>query len=625
MENIQLCIGIAGEVSVGKTTILNALIGQYIGETKRKRTTFVPFKFNHQLRTSEHAIDWIKENIIELNDEKAKEDMINYDVFFNWVEKDNDFSIIDFPGLNDPHEEVGKMETLLFKNLKQIQYLIYVVDSTKCLNSKYERDFIEKLFTQIFKNNCDYCYNEIIILFNKYDIEEDDEELDELVRESETFIKTLIKDNFGDKIKINIFRINGRKMMVKNILKKYGIQTIPKNILKSILLECHGSKETKMILQNGDIKEYQLNDIEFSKDENNFISLLKKIANTDFFHENYMKFIEKHVKSKEFKFIQTTDIDNYLLKIESFFDVVNSVLTNVEIVECYSKICECMFDQLVNEKDDLNLKTVVMFVFFTKKKIDISEIFLKFCTTLAMDISHVSYVINICVKFEIRNFANHIQKFFDSEINILIMREERAIIDIETQIRGIYRLNSITDIFSLKLNLFLIHQNLYRLRPQLYLSPIDLIHLYSEYSNFVIVEYINLLLRHHKPDFVLKFKRDFEMYVSRLNDFKKYRIVADCYIDSKNLNNFNNLNNLNNLNLIKKNIMYYPTSVITTFLIQKYFENEDEKKEHDISVKNVEDMTASEKKKYFLDKYNIEIELDMDEVCDESESYSDSE
>ena len=45
---LPLTIGIVGEVSVGKTTILNGLIGQYIGETKRKRTTFVPFKFNHQ-------------------------------------------------------------------------------------------------------------------------------------------------------------------------------------------------------------------------------------------------------------------------------------------------------------------------------------------------------------------------------------------------------------------------------------------------------------------------------------------------------------------------------------------------------------------------------------------------
>ena len=92
MEKISLCVGIAGEVSVGKTTILNALLGQYIGETKRKRTTFVPFRFNHQVKTSEFSTNWIKENIIELNDEKEEKGMINYDVFFNWIEKDNNFS-----------------------------------------------------------------------------------------------------------------------------------------------------------------------------------------------------------------------------------------------------------------------------------------------------------------------------------------------------------------------------------------------------------------------------------------------------------------------------------------------------------------------------------------------------
>ena len=43
----MVTLGFIGEVSVGKTTIMNGLIGNYLGHTRLKRTTYLPFKFNH--------------------------------------------------------------------------------------------------------------------------------------------------------------------------------------------------------------------------------------------------------------------------------------------------------------------------------------------------------------------------------------------------------------------------------------------------------------------------------------------------------------------------------------------------------------------------------------------------
>ena len=91
---MSINVGISGSVSVGKTTVLNSLIGQYIGQTSRKRSTYVPFKFNHNLKCKEYPIDWIKNNIESLNEKKDEMEVINYDVCFDWIKEEKEFSII---------------------------------------------------------------------------------------------------------------------------------------------------------------------------------------------------------------------------------------------------------------------------------------------------------------------------------------------------------------------------------------------------------------------------------------------------------------------------------------------------------------------------------------------------
>ena len=113
--------GLTGSVSVGKSTVLNALLWEYLGETKLKRTTYVPFKFVN-VNDIKHNTETIKNKIIEINNNdndeiKSKE----FEMNFKW-NKDSLYNctIIDFPGLNDPHEIDNKMETVLFSYLENL-------------------------------------------------------------------------------------------------------------------------------------------------------------------------------------------------------------------------------------------------------------------------------------------------------------------------------------------------------------------------------------------------------------------------------------------------------------------------------------------------------------------------
>jgi hypothetical protein len=272
--------GLTGSVSVGKSTVLNALLWEYLGETKLKRTTYVPFKFVN-VNGKKHDTETIKNEIIKINNENCDEiKMKEFEIDFRW-NKDSLYNctIIDFPGLNDPHEVDNKMETVLFNELVNLDYLIYVMDSKISLNNKYERNFIEKLFDNI--KNCD-TLTTLIILFNKYD--EDNEEIDELIDEAKKFINecTIKYEITAPKM----YKISGRKIMIKNvILKSQNQEIIPKNIRETVYRYHFGyNKSNKMMKLNFSELEEKINNILFTKDEYDFIYEFYDIFNDKSFY-----------------------------------------------------------------------------------------------------------------------------------------------------------------------------------------------------------------------------------------------------------------------------------------------------------------------------------------------------
>lgn len=597
---MSINVGIAGSVSVGKTTVLNSLIGQYIGQTSRKRSTYVPFKFNHNLKCKEHPIDWIKNNIESLNEEKNKMEVINYDVCFDWIKESKEFSIIDFPGLNDPHEEVGKMETLMFSQLENIQYLIYVIDSTNCLNSKCERDFLTELLTKMSQNTSNYSFNEIIILFNKYD--DDDDELNDLIVESEQFIKTTL-EKLNVKVEIHMFRINARKLMVKNILRKYGkdgIQTIPETILKKILSEYHGKKKAKKIMKEKKIKESQINDIEVSKSENDFITLLELLANTNIFHTQYILFVEKHMKTiKE----DNKNLVSYLDKICNFFDIISKNISNSETTAYYQSIGEEITTKIFI--DELNVESGKEISQFTmmllgyenilkKYKINIEKIILLFCKNVKKNnyysFVYLEYILELFEKYNIKNFIEYIQHFFEYNDDHV-----QNIFDLEKYTTFIIENNTMTYEFSLKFNMFMFSQLLYRNcdfsndivsnGADVVMYPILLADHFEQFE-YLLIEYINQLISVGKKSEAIKIKMDY-------NSYKGSALIGNVNMRKINLEMPLLLDDSKNLNIIKENVKYYPNEILTAFLVEKYFDNIQKNIYQPGNIENIENIQES--------------------------------
>lgn len=236
---------------------------------------------------------------------------------------------------------------------------------------------------------------------------------------------------------------------------------------------------------------------------------------------------------------------------------------------------------------------------FFSKRIDISKTFLNFCKEFSkMDLTGTLYVIKTCVKYRIKNFINVLDIFRD-DANILKIYKLTQVIEFENEIHAMHLFNCVGGDFSLKLDLFLIHQNLYRekcknnIKSVMY--PIHLLELYSETSSYVIIEYINFLLKNKKNKMALNFKKAFDTYLFSNVEFYSHNYKTSLIV-------FENIS----LDLIKKNVMYYPTSLITNFLIQKYFEN---KEKSVLTSGNIDEMKTSEKGEYLLKKYSYRAKL----------------
>lgn len=223
-------IGIVGQVSSGKSSFLNSLCGNIVASSSLQRETFEPTMYifdNDQLHNYENydQLDSEREKNKKRRDGLIADDLGSGLQTKVVPDKAGIFTtpkvirIIDFPGINDAHDEGGKFMGFIEKYAEQCNMLVYVTDASTAFTLQSERQCFEKI-RQIVTNLTDAGdLVDLAVIVNKFD-DDKDEDLIEITNAAKKVIN--IDAN-------KIFKYSSHKQLVKQwVAKKLTIRVSSK-------------------------------------------------------------------------------------------------------------------------------------------------------------------------------------------------------------------------------------------------------------------------------------------------------------------------------------------------------------------------------------------------------------
>ena len=251
MSETKITIFLIGKVSSGKSSLLNALSGNFISNVSLQRETFNPIKFSFSKEGS-------AENIIELsnkleyqhkkNEEKRKNlnkddtliEALKLPELYNYDE----LNIIDFPGLDDSDDKDGHFFNLIKKYINLADMILYVTDASCAFVNSSEIDLIKQLTELILsQQNIHHHYIKFLMVVNKFDLIDD------------TDLKA-IYERIPSKISVStcdIYRVSSHKLLIDSLIYNKKNMIVPKIMgkeFRKILQTCNVSvnKQLKQTL-----------------------------------------------------------------------------------------------------------------------------------------------------------------------------------------------------------------------------------------------------------------------------------------------------------------------------------------------------------------------------------------
>ena len=399
-------IGICGQVSTGKSTGINAILGDCLSQTKMKRTTMGVFEFIHS--TQADNSDIIKKTIEIVNDVSKKEkDNVIYRVKMPFVKNQTDqVKLIDFPGFNDGKEDVLGMEKLFYGKISQLDYIIYIIDATSPLLYKSEKTLITSILNKVIQNHKNNRYTRTIFVFNKYD-DEGDDEITEMIDEAKQWLFKELKRIKLDTDNSWFFSVSFRKMMIYSVHKNNKkMNAIPKTVLMKALTEMYGRSTARKMIDTGE----NFDTIVSTKDESSMFTLLEKISDNQF-NKYYMasKFKEKLDKISSLDQRLVTCIHNHLYiraidnefyiriiraKLDKFERTMSKISTAavVEKIKWFNIMYYIFKNYVSNSVDDANRY--------------ISDIYCKYLSNCTLEYEY-GYIVHQFLNMNIPNWLNN--------------------------------------------------------------------------------------------------------------------------------------------------------------------------------------------------------------------------
>lgn len=235
-----LNIALLAEHSIGKSSFLNALVGNIIAPTSIQRETFEIDLY--QIRSDApytNVVDLSKtcEERHKNNQFKRKTtDALVFDQLkipnvikpvIKILGTDLNLDIYDFPGLNDASDKENVYLKIFHANAANIDLVLYMVDAKKPLTNTTELNQLKDIIAFKEESVKNGIYFDIAIVVNKYD-NKDDEDYEELYQNLRSTIATEFTKS------IQIFRFCSHKFFVHNLKTHVKKIQIPKSYSKEL-------------------------------------------------------------------------------------------------------------------------------------------------------------------------------------------------------------------------------------------------------------------------------------------------------------------------------------------------------------------------------------------------------
>ena len=286
----NLNIAFFGAVSVGKSTLINTLLGYDLSSCKRKRTTMVPFVYRLDNKNQNFSfINDIKKNINKINNdiiEKSEKGIIETNEISTEqiisLPQKNIFNlsdgfvlnIYDIPGLNDARTKNSYYQ-YLSDNFKKFDMVFFIIDINSSLNTSDEIEILEEIIKNLLKNKHLGIDTKFLIIVNKCDnmfyndgkltLDQDSTELysqilvtleqkfkaNNIVLDKENNIVPISSE---DSFVYKIFNIDPDIKLEQKYIDKFGFNEFGKTRW-STMAEEEKTKKIKNILQSTDLSK----------------------------------------------------------------------------------------------------------------------------------------------------------------------------------------------------------------------------------------------------------------------------------------------------------------------------------------------------------------------------------
>ncbi len=321
MNNIT--IAFVGTISAGKTTLLNAIYNEQIGDTHTRKTTLVPNIFHESIENETRIDDtsYIIENSsrknlefiqkLETNSlEKLEEQHYNIKHIDDLIlfEKNINLILYDIPGLND-----STTKSLYYKYMdnefKNFDIIIWTVDVNSAINTSDEIDICNSLIKNI-KNNYDEfsITTKLIVLINKCDDMQCDENNNMILDDEKLYMfnqaKKIIDDQINNKeiyhdFKYEILPISCENAYIYRSFQKNPNMNIASKYMNKLgHIECSRSEWNKMSAEEKKIKILEKLDNNGIKDRINDTGFnkLKTVLQGFFKNKKEIEFLLNRIK-----------------------------------------------------------------------------------------------------------------------------------------------------------------------------------------------------------------------------------------------------------------------------------------------------------------------------------------